>query len=39
MIIVTGAAGGIGAATLARLGDDAVGVDLRDGFDVTDPAA
>jgi 3alpha(or 20beta)-hydroxysteroid dehydrogenase len=41
-VIVTGAAGGIGAATVDALrarGDRVVGVDLRDGFDVTDPAA
>jgi 3alpha(or 20beta)-hydroxysteroid dehydrogenase len=40
-VIVTGAAGGIGAATVDVLrsrGDDVVGVDLRDGFDVTDRA-
>jgi len=42
MIIVTGAAGGIGAATVEVLrarGDEVLGLDLRDGFDVTDPEA
>ena len=38
--MVTGAAGGIGAAIVAAfsaLGDTTVGLDLADGFDVTDP--
>ncbi len=42
MIIVTGAAGGIGAATVEVLrarGDEVLGLDLRDGFDVTAPEA
>src|SRR3954454_21770986 len=42
MIIVTGATGGIGAATVEGLqarGEEVRGVDLRDGFDVTDPVA
>jgi 2-keto-3-deoxy-L-fuconate dehydrogenase len=40
VVIITGAAGGIGSAMMQRfadLGDTAVGLDLADGFDVTDP--
>jgi NAD(P)-dependent dehydrogenase (short-subunit alcohol dehydrogenase family) len=40
--VVTGAAGGIGRAIVARLeaeGSEVRGLDLVDGFDVTDPAA
>lgn len=40
VVVVTGAAGGIGAAIVAAfsaLGDTTVGLDLADGFDVTDP--
>jgi NAD(P)-dependent dehydrogenase (short-subunit alcohol dehydrogenase family) len=40
--VVTGAAGGIGQAIVARLeaeGAEVQGLDLVDGFDVTDPAA
>jgi NAD(P)-dependent dehydrogenase (short-subunit alcohol dehydrogenase family) len=40
--VVTGAAGGIGQAIVARLESEGAGVqslDLVDGFDVTDPAA
>jgi NAD(P)-dependent dehydrogenase (short-subunit alcohol dehydrogenase family) len=42
VVIVTGAAGGIGASTAAHfraLGDLVVGLDIVDGFDVTDAAA
>lgn len=42
VIVVTGARGGIGAAIVdafAALGDRVVGLDLLDGFDVTDPEA
>lgn len=42
VVIVTGSAGGIGAVTADRfqaLGDVVVGLDLVDGFDVTDGAA
>ncbi len=42
VVIVTGSAGGIGAATVERFragGDVVIGLDLVDGFDVTDPAA
>ena len=42
MIVVTGAASGIGAATTERLRRDGravLALDLRDGFDVTDPQA
>jgi len=42
VVVVTGSAGGIGAVTAERfrsLGDAVVGLDLVDGFDVTDPAA
>ena len=42
VVIVTGSAGGIGAVTADRFrasGDAVVGLDLLDGFDVTDPAA
>jgi 2-keto-3-deoxy-L-fuconate dehydrogenase len=41
IVIVTGTAGGIGsaiAAEFASLGDTVVGLDILDGFDVTDPA-
>ena len=40
VVVVTGAAGGIGAAIVAAfsaLGDTTVGLDLADGFDVTNP--
>jgi len=40
VIVVTGARGGIGSAIVdafAALGDHVVGLDLVDGFDVTDP--
>jgi NAD(P)-dependent dehydrogenase (short-subunit alcohol dehydrogenase family) len=40
--LVTGAAGGIGRAIVERLeheGAEVTGLDLKDGFDVTDPAA
>lgn len=42
VVVVTGAAGGIGSAIARRFtadGDSAIGLDLLDGFDVTDPAA
>ena len=42
VIVVTGASGGIGTAIVdafTELGDTAVGLDLLDGFDVTDPQA
>jgi NAD(P)-dependent dehydrogenase (short-subunit alcohol dehydrogenase family) len=42
VVMVTGAAGGIGSAIVARFEMDGaivVGLDLVDGFDVTDPAA
>lgn len=42
VVVVTGAAGGIGSAIVAAfeaLGDTVIGLDLEDGFDVTDPAA
>lgn len=41
VVVITGAAGGIGSAMVQRfaaLGDVPVGLDLADGFDVTDPA-
>jgi NAD(P)-dependent dehydrogenase (short-subunit alcohol dehydrogenase family) len=41
VVVITGAVGGIGSAmmeTFAAQGDVAVGLDLADGFDVTDPA-
>ncbi|HEV3226015.1 MAG TPA: SDR family oxidoreductase [Acidimicrobiales bacterium] len=41
VVIVTGTAGGIGSAIAAEftsLGDTVVGLDLVDGFDVTEPA-
>jgi NAD(P)-dependent dehydrogenase (short-subunit alcohol dehydrogenase family) len=40
VVVVTGASGGIGSAMVERFtadGDIAVGLDLADGFDVTDP--
>jgi dTDP-4-dehydrorhamnose reductase len=37
-VLVTGAAGMLGCAVVARFGDDAAGVDLPEG-DLTDPAA
>jgi NAD(P)-dependent dehydrogenase (short-subunit alcohol dehydrogenase family) len=42
IVVVTGSAGGIGGAmmsTFTALGDVAVGLDLADGFDLTDPEA
>lgn len=42
VVVVTGAAGGIGSAIVARFraaGDTVVGLDLVDGFDVADPDA
>ncbi len=42
VIVVTGASGGIGTAignAFTALGDTVIGLDLLDGFDVTDPAA
>jgi Dehydrogenases with different specificities (related to short-chain alcohol dehydrogenases) len=42
VIVVTGASGGIGTAivdTFTGLGDTVIGLDLLDGFDVTDPQA
>ena len=42
VVIVTGSAGGIGSATADRFrtnGDVVIGLDLVDGFDVTDPTA
>ncbi|MEI8240872.1 MAG: SDR family oxidoreductase [Actinomycetota bacterium] len=41
VVVITGAIGGIGSAMMERfgaLGDTVVGLDLADGFDVTDPA-
>jgi len=40
-VVITGAVGGIGSAMMEAFGaqgDTAVGLDLADGFDVTDPA-
>ena len=40
VVVITGSAGGIGSAMTARftaLGDLVVGLDLADGFDLTDP--
>lgn len=40
IVVITGSAGGIGSAMMARftaLGDRAIGLDLADGFDLTDP--
>ena len=42
VVFVTGSAGGIGAAVVQRFraeGDTVIGLDLQDGFDVTDRAA
>ena len=42
IVLVTGSAGGIGTAVAKRfsdVGDIVIGLDLVDGFDVTDPAA
>ncbi len=42
IVVITGASGGIGSAISKRFmndGDVVVGLDLLDGFDVTDPAA
>jgi NAD(P)-dependent dehydrogenase (short-subunit alcohol dehydrogenase family) len=42
IVVITGSAGGIGGAmvsTFTALGDVAVGLDLADGFDLTDPEA
>jgi len=42
VVVITGAAGGIGASTVAHfqdLGDVVIGLDLAGGFDVTDRAA
>ena len=42
VIVVTGASGGIGTAiahAFTELGDTVIGLDLLDGFDVTDPQA
>lgn len=42
VVVVTGSAGGIGAATVTLFrscGDVVIGLDLVDGFDVTDPQA
>ncbi len=42
IVMVTGSAGGIGTAIathFGELGDTVVGLDLADGFDVTDPVA
>jgi NAD(P)-dependent dehydrogenase (short-subunit alcohol dehydrogenase family) len=41
IVVITGSAGGIGGAmmsTFRALGDVAIGLDLADGFDLTDPA-
>jgi NAD(P)-dependent dehydrogenase (short-subunit alcohol dehydrogenase family) len=41
VVVITGSAGGIGTAMMRRfaeLGDTTVGLDLADGFDLTDPA-
>ena len=42
VIVVTGASGGIGTAitgAFTELGDVVVGLDVLEGFDVTDPEA
>lgn len=42
IVVVTGSAGGIGSAVAERfisLGDTVIGLDLADGFDVTNPTA
>ena len=41
VVVITGSSGGIGGAMMERFaaqGDTAVGLDLAEGFDVTDPA-
>jgi NAD(P)-dependent dehydrogenase (short-subunit alcohol dehydrogenase family) len=41
VVVITGSAGGIGTAMMQRfaeLGDTPVGLDLAEGFDITDPA-
>ena len=42
VVVITGAAGGIGESTVTRflsLGDEVIGLDIADGFDVTDRIA